>query len=381
MGKEALVATAEIVVAEIAEFGADETVARAFAIAGKEKFALAATLGEFVALVVAKGFDGRAGHHVVEMVLVDIAKAKLGEGVVVADEHIAVPLNNGGMTAGLGQSAYRGRKPHPTRERGIEHLDEILPDIVLNPLIENCAKEMPPTVRVDRERSHAFLGALDRRSEVTSVNVVEETLDERRELDEAAAYLLEKMIEIEGNGNIVRPDHGQGVPLNPHPAENLDALHHLPPRRPAINGKSIFVVNRLRPVDRNTYKKLVVLEEMCPVIGDECPVGLEGIVDWMPVSMLLLILQRLAVERHWAQKWLASVPSEEHGRSGRLHLYVLLYVKFERGVVHYLLGLWAEHEAFLLVVAVSAGKVALRANGLGHRVEGLGVESIIHWEI
>ena len=61
---------------------------------------------------------------------------------MVAAIDIAVVLDDGGMTAGLGHDADAGLLAYPSSQRGIEELHIDFPHVVAHPFVENRADEM-----------------------------------------------------------------------------------------------------------------------------------------------------------------------------------------------------------------------------------------------
>ncbi len=142
MGKDATVGGAEVVETRFAIGSCAEAILGAASIAGKAPFALAALVGQTIALGCTECVLAGAVHHGSNAVLMDIAKTVVGEDKMVATIDIAVVLDDGGMAAGLCHRTDTGCLANPAGERGVEELNKDLTDIVANPFVENCADEM-----------------------------------------------------------------------------------------------------------------------------------------------------------------------------------------------------------------------------------------------
>ena len=63
---------------------------------------------------------------------------------MVARINIAVELHDAGMTALLGHCTDAGFFAHPVGQCGIEDLNEIFPDVLLQPFVEQIAQKVAP---------------------------------------------------------------------------------------------------------------------------------------------------------------------------------------------------------------------------------------------
>ena len=122
-------------------------------------------------------------------------------------------------------------------------------------------------------------------------------------------------------------------------------------------------------VQGNTDQEVVGAEEFRPLSGDQCSVGLKGIMDMFAVGIFLLEGHSLPVEIKTRQQGFAAVPVEEdvtYVVGGDIFLYKVL---------EHLLGhtrvLAAVYFRLIEVIAVVTLKVAKRAHRLYHNVESL----------
>ena len=99
MFKKTVIATAQIVESGFAICSADDAIFGTFAVAGKEKFALAALPGQRALLLLAELALAFAIHHLGERGGVDVAQSILRKDEVVAAIQIAVELHRPGVSA------------------------------------------------------------------------------------------------------------------------------------------------------------------------------------------------------------------------------------------------------------------------------------------
>ena len=137
VGEEGAVGGAEIVERGIGLAGGEEAVLGAAAVAGEEPLALAALLGETVALGASEIGLAMAVGEGRERCVVDVAEAELREDEVVAAIEVAVVLHGKGVAAGGSHGADPWRFANPAGEGGVEELDEDFADIVEKPFVED----------------------------------------------------------------------------------------------------------------------------------------------------------------------------------------------------------------------------------------------------
>ena len=371
VGKETVIPLAEVIEPGFAGGRMTEAVLGAFAVAGKEKLALAALRGKAVALHGTKLLLPLAVHHLRQCMGADVAQLVLGEDEVVAGIDVAVVLHYAGMAAGLGQGTHAGLLAHPVGQGGVEELDEIFAHVMPYPLVEEGAEKFTPLRGGDRKIGQGNLLAISRRSQVTPIGMRKDALHDGGKLDVAATYLLEEVVEVERIVGIEVVDHGQGIPLHPVLVEQCDAPHHLLERRHPLLVATVLVVKLLRSIYRDPHEPVVLLKEAAPLVSEQCAVGLQGVVDGAATGILALQLHHPLVEGERPHQRLAAVPGEEHLRHG-LRLDVLLDEAFEQLVAHreaprgFLVSV---EVALLKVIAVGAGQVTDRAYGFGHHIQ------------
>ena len=149
MGKELVIALAQVVQTRLAVGCPGNAVLRALAIAGKEIGTTQALHGQAVELALPEGLLARAEHHGRERLGTDIAKPILWVDKVVAGIDIAIMLHHPGMSATAGHRADAWRYTHPIGQGGIEELDEVASHVVPHPLVEDSAVEAAPLLRTD----------------------------------------------------------------------------------------------------------------------------------------------------------------------------------------------------------------------------------------
>ena len=71
------------------------------------------------------------------------------------------------------------------------------------------------------------------------------------------------------------------------------------------------IMGHTTAIETDTHAKLVLLEELCPVIIDECCIGLDLVLHDIPhFSKLPLELKDSLVERDTRQQGLSAVPDK-----------------------------------------------------------------------
>ena len=112
----------------------------------------------------------------------------------------------------------------------VEQLYEHLAHVVAYPLVVDSTAETAPLFCRYREIGHltTFLQPWRQRQ---TVGTLYEALHHRGELDVPAAYLLEEPVERQRVVGIEIVDDGQRIPLYTMLLKQVDAMHHLAPRR------------------------------------------------------------------------------------------------------------------------------------------------------
>ena len=203
------------------------------------------------------------------------------------------------------------------------------------------------------------------------VAVGQDAFHDRGKLDVVAAQVPEEAVEFFGIVGVVVVHYCHTVPLHTVLLQQVDALHHLVEGGASLLVLAVFVVEFLRAVDGNTYQPVVLLEELAPLVGKHCSVGLYAVVDGASVGIFLLQLHGPFVERQGAHQRLSAVPGEEHLRHG-LRVDVLFDELLQQFLAHHVLGVLPVQLGLLQVVAIVACQVAYGSYGLQHHVERFG---------
>ena len=90
----------------------------------------------------------------------------------------------------------------------------------------------------------------------------------------------------------------------------------------------------------------MLTEEVAPLLADEEPIGLQGVLDEASLAVALLQLDGLAVEGERPQKCLPAMPRKGHGGILGLCLDVLTDVALEEVLGHHR----ARRRVFVLLV-------------------------------
>lgn len=286
--EEAAIAGAEIVVARLAVGRKGKAIARTFAVAGKKIFTFAALARKQPLLVSPEVFKRLLPRQFSKRTLHDVAQFELREHVVVAHVKVAVVFQSRGVAAGARHAAHGRQHAHPARQRGVENLNEIFAHITHDPFVEQGAEKFAPRLGRYREGREFCLPVLDGRGQAAAVGVRQQAFHDGGELNVAATYFLEEMIETErvGGRGIVHYRHG--VPLHAVAVQQPDALHHLLPRAAPRTAAAVAVVEPLRAVDREADEEIVLMEKVRKCRRDERAVGLQRIDDLPAAGVLLL---------------------------------------------------------------------------------------------
>ena len=325
--EEAMIPLAEVVESWLTGGGTEEAVLGALPVAGKEELTLAALGGQAVLLGGTKLLFALAVHHLGQRLRTDITQLVFGKDEVVAGIEIAVVLHHSGMATGFGQGADAWLLTNPIGQGGVEQLDKVLTHILSHPFIEDGAKEMAPLFGGDGEIGQGDVVLIGRTGQVTSIGMGQDTLYDGRELDEAALYLLKKVVEVEGIIGIEVIHHSQYIPLHPMLIEQSNSPHHLLKRGQSLLVAAVLIMKLLRTINRDTHQPVILFKEAAPLIGEQRTVGLDGVVDGAAGCILLLQLHHPFVKREGTHQRLTAMPGKEHLRHG-LRLNVLLNETF-----------------------------------------------------
>ena len=106
-----------------------------------------------------------------------------------------------------------------------------------------------------------------------------DTFYNRSKLNVMTTNFFKEVIKIKRIVRIEIIDYCHSVPFHSMFFQKVDTLHNFHEGRFPHFVFAIFVVKLLRPVNRNTYQPVIVVEKTAPVIGQESSVGLNTVVD------------------------------------------------------------------------------------------------------
>ena len=245
------------------------------AIARLQDLAIPAVLGQSVPLLASEFALRRVLQYFHERCFENVPDAVLRIDKMIAGVEISVMLDDHDIAAGLLENAQSMLHPEQGSERLIEVLDGDPADIVPEPLVENRAQEL--SVGFCRRRLRAYPApALPR--------------DQRKELQELHAELLEKAINRSRLPDVPTMHDAQHVAWNPVALQEPDGLDHPLVGRTAALGHAIAVVERLRSVDADADLEAFRGEEAAPFVVDQRAVGLNAIED-LPSRRSVLALE------------------------------------------------------------------------------------------
>ena len=194
-------------------------------------------------------------------------------------------------------------------------------------------------------------------------------LDDGDELDPLGRELVaEEAIDLPAALLVGGVDRAEDVEGNVMGAQVAPALHHPVERALAAPVEPVGVVQLARPVHAQAHQEIVLLEEGAPVVVEQDPVGLEGLLNHLPRPAVLLDqLDGAGEEGEPHQRRLAPLPGHRHLGSP-VRLQELADVGLEGGLGHPLLvigvqRILGEEEA------VGAVDVAGGTARLGEQVE------------
>ena len=121
-------------------------------------------------------------------------------------------------------------------------------------------------------------------------------LHDGHELHVPAADGLEELVHLEPPAFRGLVDRGHRVEFHAAAVQEADAPEDLVEGRGAALVLAVAVVDVLRPVDGNADEEAVLPEELRPFAVQEGPVGLDRVEDLLPVGILPLEVDGLAVE-------------------------------------------------------------------------------------
>ena len=188
------------------------------------------------------------------------------------------------------------------------------------------------------------------------------------------AEIAQEAIDLLAVNRVLAVNRGQDVERHRVAAEHVDPLHHLVKGRPPCPVAAVTVVDRTRPIDADADQELLPGEEGAPGVVEQHAVGLEGIFDpharW---AMLFLQGYRPLEEVDAEHGWLAALPGKDDLVLAGLHLCrdKVAHIALQHRIGHAEALLVRIEFILLQIVAIVAGDVAARPNGLGHHQEGM----------
>lgn len=141
MTEEKLVARAEIVKTDFTFGGLHESVPGTLTVTGKQNIARATTFRQAAALMSAELLLGGRANQGRHRLLENVAQPVFRPHEVVARVEIAVVFDGQRRSARVAEDAKALFKPEPALQCDIEGLNEVIPDIVADPFVEDAAKE------------------------------------------------------------------------------------------------------------------------------------------------------------------------------------------------------------------------------------------------
>jgi len=386
VGEERLVPLAQVVEARVPCWCVDEAVPGAAAVAGEPDVALEAVSGKGVAFRTPEGLLFLGCDEFEHRCFGDVAQQVVRLDVVVACVQVAVVFHRQGKAAGLCKDAQPARFAVPRAECDVEVLDEDLPDVGADPLVEDGYQEPPERSGVDAAVGD-MMPLLHVQGSLAAVPVVfpggpaearerqqrlGDPFNDRDELDELHPHLVtEEAVHVEGMILVGCMDGAQHVDVDVAGRQRLVAGHDPIEAALSLLVEAVRVVELAGTVDGETDEEPVLLEECRPIIRQAGPVRLNRVRDLLAGSAVLLDqFDRAAEEVEAHHGGLPTLPSHHH-LGCHMGFEELSDVGLEQVVCHpepvprveHLLG---EEEA------VGTVEIADRARRLGEEMERRG---------
>ena len=307
--EERSVAAAEVVQPRFAVGREYETVLGALAVAGEPYVAAPAVLGQRIEFVLTEGSLLRRGDELDELGLHHIAEQVLRLDEVITRVEVAVVLECDGITTRASEDAHGRGKLEPGSERGVEHLDEHLTDVVSHPLVVDGDEEGAPRIGIDRAVGDAVVAEI-----VVGWFGPRFALDDRDELDVAKAQVVSEVpVDIERVA-LVRCVHGaEDVDLHRMRTEMCQPGQDPVGARPTLLVDPVVVVEFGWTVDAEADEEVVLREERRPLVGEQRSVGLDGVQEALArPSESFGQLDRSTEEVQTHERRLATLPGDAH---------------------------------------------------------------------
>jgi pimeloyl-ACP methyl ester carboxylesterase/class 3 adenylate cyclase len=195
-------------------------------------------------------------------------------------------------------------------------------------------------------------------------------LDDRDELDELGAEVVaEEAVDVEGVVLVGGVDRAEEVHVNPVPAEEIPAAHHVIEGAGAALVHAVGVMHLAGAVDAEADKEGVLLEEGTPLVVQAGAVGLDGVANHLAGTAVALDVVHGALEEVEAHEGgLAALPGDDDVGSG-VGLQEQLEVCLQEVVGHAEAAAGVEHllgeEEAVLAVQVADGPGGLDEDVVG----------------
>jgi len=213
------------------------------------------------------------------------------------------------VPAGLFEDAHaRGAQSHPIAGSRFEGLDEHLSHIVLDPFIEDLDQKTAKLLR-----AHGAIG--DGTAHLVDVESIRiDAFDDRDELNPLGANLIpQEAVYLTGMVTGDPVDGDQDVVFNFVLLQEPQPAHHFVISWSTTLINAVDIMHVTGTVQAQPDQVVIFLEELAPFVVQQRAVGLHGVLEsHARYPVLLLELDRLAVEIHPHQGWFATLPGNSH---------------------------------------------------------------------
>ena len=150
-------------------------------------------------------------------------------------------------------------------------------------------------------------------------------------------HRLEEIIEFHRIIGIIVVHYSHSIPFDSMLIKKFYASHHLHKRRKPLLIVAILVVKLLRSINRHSHQPVVFLEELAPLISEQCTVSLYAVVNSSSLCILLLQFHCPLIEAERTHQRFSSVPGKEYLRHS-LRADILFDETLQKFVTHHILG-------------------------------------------
>ena len=346
-----------------------EAVLGASAVAGEEKFALAAPAWQQVPLVLTELPLLWRARQVLDGVLFDVTQAVGGVDVMVAGIKTAVVLQRQGLPAGFGENTEPRRHARPEAKLDVEQLHEDRPDVPPQPLVEHRAHETAVTLSGNAPRSHGR-GVVRRRRRGEPA-VAAQALDERDKLHETSPLVSQEAVDLAAVTRVGAMDHRHRVERHPFSVQQPERPTDSVEGGGSLSRLAVTIVQAPWAVDAEADQEVVFAQEHRPAFVQQRSIGLQGI-GYLQARWAVLALERecLAEERPAEQRRLTALPHERDLARFTVRFDVVPDEGFQESITHTETMGFRIEPLLVEVITVAAVQVALGPNGLDHHREG-----------